>query len=182
MKNLALFFSLFYLSIVGWFRASIFAVKSFFTFWWKKSILEQISIASMIIQVYFTFKQWISYEVNFLNIKETIYISTNVNLLFFMIAISLPLLHFFWNHTWFKHYYVFSQIFLSLLFIAGFLFPRPIFTDMLLKTDYRINNYAYFFAGICLVNLFLAIWRYYSSRPEPSGSNSDKPKEIPEKS
>jgi len=143
--------------IQSWFYLFLKFLNSIYTFWLRLDFLYKGSLFFLILQITFSVKPWINYDISFTEKIETISVSSKINLyLFFLEIVHLYIILFFTKFRGIK-IIMLVQFLIFILFNIGIFFPNPIITDIINKNDYSLNSSVYFFGFWCYVNFIISI-------------------------
>jgi len=143
--------------IQSWFYLFLKFLNSIYTFWLRLDFLYKGSLFFLILQITFSVKPWINYDISFTEKIETISVSSKINLyLFFLEIVHLYIILFFTKFRGIK-IIMLVQFLIFILFNIGIFFPNPIITDIINKNDYNLNSSMYFFGFWCYINFIISI-------------------------
>jgi hypothetical protein len=143
--------------IQSWFFLFLKFVNSIYSFWLRLDFLYKGSLFFLILQITFSVKPWINYDISFTEKIETISVSSKINLyLFFLEIVHLYIILFFTKFRGIK-IILLVQFLIFILFNIGIFFPNPIITDIINKNDYSLNSSVYFFGFWCYINFIISI-------------------------
>ena len=141
----------------SWFLLLLKFFRSMYSFWLKLDFLYKGSLFFLILQIAFSIKPWINYDISFTEKIENISVSSKINLyLFFLEIIHLYIILFFTKYKGIRSILI-AQFLIFLLFNLSIFFPNPIITDIINKNDYSLSSTVYFF-GICsYINFLISV-------------------------
>jgi hypothetical protein len=141
----------------SWFYLLLKFLSSIYSFWLQLDFLYKGSLFFLILQIAFSIKPWISYDITFTEKTENISISSKINLyLFFLEIVHLYIILFLSKYRGIKSILL-VQFLIFFLFNISILFPNPIITDIINKNDYSLNSSVYLFGLWSYVNFMISI-------------------------
>jgi hypothetical protein len=160
--DIIIFFILLPLLVLrAWFILTIKFIYYLYHSWKSLIFLYKLTFIFSILQIYFSIKPWIEYDVMFTENIDKINVSSKINL--YLIILSLISFYFsiFSKNIYRYKIFIISQFISFTLFVAGVLFPNPILLDFLNKNDYYFNNAIIYYGISCFLTSILSI-RFYS--------------------
>ena len=141
----------------AWFILTINFIYYLYHSWKSLIFLYKLTFIFSILQIYFSIKPWIEYDVKFTEYIDKISVSSKINL--YLIILSLVSFYFsiFSKNIYRYKIFIISQFISFSLFIAGILFPNPILLDFLNKNDYYFNNTIIFYGISSFLTSILSI-------------------------
>ncbi len=145
----------------AWFILTINFIYYLYHSWKSLIFLYKLTFIFSVLQIYFSIKPWIEYDVMFTENIDKISVSSKINL--YLIILSFITFYFsIFSKNIYRYKIIIISQFISLsLFIAGVIFPKPILLDFLNKNDYYFNNAIIFYGVSCFLTSILSI-RLYS--------------------
>ncbi len=141
----------------SWFLLLLKFFSSMYSFWLELDFLYKGSLFFLILQIVFSIKPWINYDISFTEKIENISVSSKINLyLFFLEIIHLYIILFFTKYKGIRSILI-AQFLIFLLFNIAIFFPNPIITDIINKNDYSLNSSVYFFGFWSYSNFLISI-------------------------
>ena len=147
----------------GWFILTINFIYYLFHSWKNLIFLYKLTFILCVLQIYFSIKPWIEYDIMFTEYIDRVNVSTKINL--YLIILSFISFYYciFSKNIYRYKIIILSQFISFSLFTAGVIFPKPILLDFLNKTDYYFNNSIIYYGIVCFLTTILSI-RLYSKR------------------
>jgi hypothetical protein len=141
----------------SWFFLLLKFLNSIYSYWLQLDLIYKVSLFFLILQIIFSIKPWINYDITFTEKIETISVSSKINLYLFLLEIiHLYIILFFTKFKGIKTILL-VQFLIFLLFNISIFFPNPIVTDIINKNDYNLNSSIYLFGLCSYINFIISI-------------------------
>lgn len=161
MKYITFFFFIPFLIIKSWLILCIDILTQFLKYWKTLNFLFKLSIIFSVLQIIYSIRPWIEYEVMFTENIDRVSVSTKINLYLILLSfLSLFSVTTMKNIIRFKFFLV-SETIILVLFLIGIIFPRPILHDFINESDYFFNKSIYIFGISNIITFFLSIRMYH---------------------
>lgn len=131
---------------LGWLHLAREGFLFIYEFWNQKLALDKIFFALLLLQLICSGVSWFHYDVRFLDMPETVYISPKWN--FFFILLSLLNFFFlgFWKASWIRIWFFSTQMMMIILIFWGYLEPTRYFFDFINPSEIQYGWIFYIFA------------------------------------